>query len=116
MSMSEEEIAIIRGMLERGDINQRIVAYFGGAYNPARVAEIKRAMECRPADDDAPLTIRARHIQSAPESELPPIDYPSPYQLRKAGHAVWHARVALEHTREKIELALKALRDAEIDP
>jgi hypothetical protein len=38
--MTNDEAATIKGMLARGDKNQWIVAWFGGEFNPGRVAEI----------------------------------------------------------------------------
>src|SRR6267142_1231863 len=100
MSMPDETIALVKGMLLRGDNNQSIVACFGGEYNPGRIADVKASM--RPyGEDETALTTRARPIPPAPENELPPEPpYPSPYALWKAGNSVWAARVALEHTKE----------------
>jgi hypothetical protein len=58
------QAAIIKGMLQRGDRQQDIVAWFGGAINPGRVSEIKTGRKYK---DVAP----------APEPELPP---PGPYK------------------------------------
>jgi hypothetical protein len=38
--MTDEDAAIIKGMLDRGDDQQWIVAWFGGRYNPGRIADI----------------------------------------------------------------------------
>jgi hypothetical protein len=116
MSFTDREIALVKGMLLRGDNNQSIVACFGGRENPGRIADIKASTRLYD-EDEVPLTTRARSIQPALADELPPPPpYPSPYELWKAGHSVWAARVALEHTKEKIEIALKALEAAEIKP
>lgn len=113
--ITDEMIALMKGMLARGDKNQDIAACFGE--NQARVAEVKRAMTDAPQADDPAITKRARGIlTSAPDDLPPPAPYPTPYQLFKAGHSVWAARVALEHTKEKIDLALIALAAAEIKP
>lgn len=117
MSITDREIALVKGMLLRGDSQQSITACFGGEYNPGRIAEISNSMKRTYEDDEPALTTRARPIHPASTGDLPPPPpYPSPYSLWKAGHSIWQARVALEHTKEKIDIALKAIEAAEIKP
>lgn len=53
------QAAIIKGMLRRGDRQQDIVAWFGGAINPGRVSEIRTGR-------------KFVEVAPASESELPP--------------------------------------------
>lgn len=113
MSISDEEIAIIKGMLLRGDKNQSIVACFGGEHNPGRIAEISNAMARDYADDEPALTTRARSIEAAPDDALPPPPpYPTPYDLWRAGRSVRQAQMVLERTKDKIQIALSEIETA----
>jgi hypothetical protein len=86
----------VLGMLERGDRQHDIAAWFG--VNPGRIAEVK-ARELFP---DA---------QPAPPEELPP---PGPYHSGRAAaaavHALEEARNALDLARARIETTLIEIR------
>jgi hypothetical protein len=106
-SIDDKMAALIKGMLLRGDDQSDIAACF--LINGGRVSEINTG--------NSSTGRKFAHIAAAPLGQLPPPGpYPSPYELMTAGNSVWAARVALEHTKEKIEIALKALADAEIKP
>ncbi|HEX3524697.1 MAG TPA: hypothetical protein VHT52_21740 [Stellaceae bacterium] len=94
--------SLIKGMLVRGDDQSDIAACF--LVNGGRISEINTGK--RMPDVEA----------AAPDDLPPPGPYPSPYELHKAGLLVWHTRVALQHTKDKIELALKALDAVELAP
>ena len=72
MSLKDEQIALIKGMLLRGDDQHDIAALFG--VNPARVAEVKAGM----SDNPSGKTEKGRDIAPAPPEILPP---PGPYYL-----------------------------------
>jgi len=96
--------ALIKGMIARGDRQSDIAACF--LTNGGRVSEINTG--------NASTGKRFAHVRPAPSDQLPPCGpYPSPYELLSAISAVWQARVALEHTKEKIEAAIQAIRNAE---
>jgi hypothetical protein len=63
---SEEDAALIKGMLLRGDPQHHIAAWFG--FNPGRIAEVK-------------LGRRHPDVPAAPPEMLPP---PGPYGRDKA--------------------------------
>jgi hypothetical protein len=66
LALTAKDAALIRGMIERGDRNHDIAAFFG--VNPGRVAEIKDAS-------------RFPGIPAADADELPP---KGPYLTTKA--------------------------------
>jgi hypothetical protein len=90
---------LIKGMLLRGDSQSDIAACFG--INSGRVAEVNTGQRCPEATAGAPYDLP------------PPPPYPSPYDLWKAHKALWSARVALEAVGEKIEIARRAVANAE---
>jgi hypothetical protein len=67
--MLEKDVAIIKGMLLRGDLQQNIAAWFGGEYNSGRVSEIRTGK-------------RYRHVAAATKN-LPP---PGPYHVSARDH------------------------------
>jgi hypothetical protein len=92
-------IPLIKGMLARHDDQSDIAACF--QINAGRVAEINTGQ-------------RASDVTAAPLEDLPPpAPYPSPYDLWKARSTIWAARVALEAVRDKIDVALRAVENAE---
>lgn len=97
--ITHEMVSMIKGMLKRNDKQQDIAACF--CINSARVAEIKSGE-------------KHSDVQSAPSEALPPVPpYPSPYDLWKAKHALWAARVALEAVMDTVEKATVAVKNAE---
>jgi hypothetical protein len=97
--LNEEIVALIKGMLERGDKQSDIAACFG--INGGRVAEINTGQKWG-------------HTATAPVEALPPAGpYPPPYELWKAGKSLWMTRVALEKVRENIETAITVVTRAE---
>jgi hypothetical protein len=68
MALTDKDIADIKGMLDRGDRQQDIAAWFGE--NAGRVGEIRRCDD--PSYDNVALSVRARSIGPSPFSELPP--------------------------------------------
>jgi len=90
MSLNTREIAIVKGMLARGDKQQDIAAYFG--VNGGRISEINTG-QC----DDA------FGVNPAPESDLPPA---GPIM---AGRSALHMRDTLLALRNKIDASLSAI-------
>lgn len=102
-TVDDRMAALIKGMLARGDDQSDIAACF--MINSGRISEINTGHS---------TGRKFAHVQAAPLDDLPPAGpYPSPFELITAGFSVWQARVALEHTKEKIELALEAIKRAE---
>lgn len=85
MALNEKEIAIVKGMLKRGDRQHDIAAFFG--INGGRVAEIHTGL-------------RGREVREAPQDDLPPT---GPYM---AGRSALRARETLLALRELIDDAL----------
>jgi hypothetical protein len=85
MAFTDREIAIVKGMLARGDKQHDVASYFG--VNGGRVAEV--ATEKNGAE-----------IRAAAKAELPP---PGPYI---AGRSALHARDTLAALRDLIDGAL----------
>lgn len=85
MALNIREIAIVKGMLARGDKQHDIAAYFG--VNGGRIAEIKTGM-------------RGPDVKTAPQDDLPPS---GPYL---AGRSALHARDTLLALRELIDQAI----------
>jgi uncharacterized protein YjiS (DUF1127 family) len=90
VKLNHREIAIVKGMLERGDRQHDIAAYFG--VNAGRVAEIK-------------TSATGSDIRAAAPAELPP---PRPYM---AGRSALRARDTLIALRELVD---EALRDIDL--
>jgi hypothetical protein len=72
MSLKDKQIALIKGMLLRGDDQHDIAALFGE--NPGRIAEIANGM--KPPNGNSKRKERGRDIAPAPAEMLPP---PGPY-------------------------------------
>jgi len=87
---SRQDIAIVKGMIRRGDRQSDIAAYFGT--NGGRISEINTG--------NAKLGARSINIKPASESRLPPA---GPYL---AGRSALHARETLLALKEIIEKAL----------
>ena len=90
MTISSDEAAIIKGMLARGDKQQWIVAWFGGGFNPGRIADINTG-KTHP------------DVKAAPRERLPPI---GPYVSGRSAH---RALVALGPVLAAIQRAIKEL-------
>jgi hypothetical protein len=90
MKVSEDDAAVIKGMLARGDKQQWIVAWFGGDINPGRVAEINTGE-------------KFAGIDPAPRSRLPPI---GPYVSGQSAH---RALLALGPVKAAIDRAIREL-------
>jgi hypothetical protein len=73
ISTTEEDAALIRGMILRGDRKHDIAAFFG--VNPGRIADVESGR-------------RFPSVPAAPEADLPP---PGPYLAPKT---VWRAGAA----------------------
>jgi hypothetical protein len=73
ISITEEDAALIRGMILRGDRKHDIAAFFG--VNPGRIADVESGR-------------RFPSVPAAPKADLPP---PGPYLAPKA---VWRAGAA----------------------
>lgn len=86
MALNDREIAIVKGMLARGDRQHDIAAYFGE--NGGRIGEISTGK-------------RGQGITAAPSHELPP---PGPYM---AGRSALRARDTLKALRDLIDEALE---------
>lgn len=85
MALSNREIAVVKGMLSRGDRQHDIAAYFG--INSGRIAEINTGE-------------RGNGVAAAVAADLPP---PGPYL---AGRSALHARDTLNALRDLIDEAL----------
>ena len=70
ISLSEEEAALIKGMLSRGDRQHDIAAWF--SVNGGRIGEISREN-------------RFRHVRPASPDQLPP---PGPYMIGKRSQQI----------------------------
>lgn len=89
MALNSGEIAIVKGMLKRGDRQSDIAAYFG--INSGRISEINndlRGAEIKPADQD----------------ELPA---PGPYFV--SARATLHAKQTLTALRDLIDQTLQEI-------
>ena len=86
MALTSPEIAIVKGMLARGDAQHHIAAYFG--VNSARINDIKQGTN-------------GAGIAAAPTPELPP---PGPYM---AGRSSLKARETLKALRDLIDDTIK---------
>lgn len=97
--ITQEMARLVKGMLKRGDRQSDIAACF--LINGGRIAEIN-------------TEAKFPEVSAAPLDELPPPGpYPSPYDLWKAKHALWAARVALEAVMDTVEKATVAVKNAE---
>ena len=97
MKLTDQDIAIIKGMLDRGDKQQWIVAWFGGDFNSGRIAEINTGQ-------------RGSNVPAAPRSKLPPIGpYVSGQSAHRALLALGPVKAALERSLTAIDAAIKAL-------
>lgn len=85
MALSEQEIALAKGMIARGDRQHDIAAWFGE--NGGRIGEISTGQ-------------RGAGIDPAPLDQLPP---PGPYM---AGRSALRARDTLIALRELIDAAI----------
>lgn len=86
MALTTAEIAIVKGMLARGDAQHHIAAYFG--VNSARINDIKQGTN-------------GATIAAAPTIELP---QPGPYM---AGRSALKARETLKALRDLIDDTIK---------
>jgi hypothetical protein len=97
--LTEEVVALIKGMLKRGDKQSDIAACF--MVNGGRVCEIntgERFLGNRTAELD----------------QLPPQGpYPSPYDLFKMKQEMWKARTALEEAEDAIRKAMLVIHKVE---
>jgi hypothetical protein len=97
MKITEDDAAVIKGMLARGDKQQWIVAWFGGDFNSERIAEINTEQ-------------KFAHVKPAPLSRLPPIGpYVSGQSAHRALLALGPVKAALERSLVAVEQAIKAL-------
>jgi hypothetical protein len=85
MALTDREIAVVKGMILRGDRQHDIAAYFG--VNGGRIGEISKGQ-------------RGPSVTAAPASDLPP---PGPYM---AGRSSLRARDTLVALRELIDESL----------
>lgn len=88
MALSDQEIAIVKGMLARGDRQHDIAAYFG--VNGGRIGEISTGA-------------RGPHVTAAAQTDLPPR---GPYM---AGRSALKARETLKALRELIDDTIKEI-------
>jgi hypothetical protein len=103
-AVSEElnatKVALIKGMILRGDRQNDIAAYF--KFNPRVISHINTGHY----KDYV-------HVRAADPHHLPPADYPSPYELIEAQRSLWRVRVALETVEEELRHSLAIMRKAE---
>lgn len=86
MALNDAEIAIVKGMLARGDRQHDIAAYFG--VNGGRIGEISKGA-------------RGLGVAAAPAEDLPPA---GPYM---AGRSALRARETLKALRDLIDEAIQ---------
>lgn len=94
MRITDEDAAVIKGMLARGDKQQWIVAWFGGDFNSGRMSEINTGTK---------TGAKFKHVAPAPREKLPPI---GPYPSGRSAH---RALVALGPVKAAIDRAIKSL-------
>lgn len=92
MSLNDDEIAIVKGMLDRGDKQHDIAAYFG--INAGRVSEISSGFT-------------GAEIEAAPEHMLPP---PGPVMAGRSAAAAFRA---LQSARSEIDRVIREISDRE---
>jgi hypothetical protein len=93
MSLNDSEIALIKGMLNRGDRQSDIAAYFG--CNAGRIAEINTGH-------------RASNVKAARDKQLPP---PGPYQV--SVRTALKTIATLEALRDLIDQTLTEIKNWE---
>lgn len=91
MALSKGEVAIVKGMLLRGDRQSDIAAYFGGDVNSGRISEINTGQ-------------RHPEVAAAPADQLPP---PGPYHI--SGRAALRHKETLVALRELIDQTLEEI-------
>ena len=89
MALSSGEIAIVKGMLKRGDRQSDIAAYFG--INSGRISEINN-------------DLRGAEVTAADASELPE---PGPYFV--SARAALHTKQTLTALRDLIDQTLEEI-------
>jgi hypothetical protein len=94
ITLDEDDAAIVKGMLERGDRQHDIAAWFG--VNGGRIAEIASGA-------------KFAWVLPAPASVLPP---PGPYQNGRDAHAALAALDAAKRALLAAEHALQKQRDS----
>jgi hypothetical protein len=94
MKITEDEAAVIKGMLARGDKQQWITAWFGGWLNSGQISEINTGIKCGE---------RFKHVAPAGRERLPPI---GPYISGQSAH---RALLALGPVKAAIERAMREL-------
>lgn len=103
-AVSEEldatKVALIKGMILRGDRQSDIAAFF--KINSRVVSHVNT--------NHYPDYV---HIRPTPPDRLSPADYPSPYELLDAQQGLWKVRVALEAAHLAVRDALDIVRKAE---
>ena len=97
MKITDEDAAIIKGMLARGDDQQWIVAWFGGWLNSGRISEINTGKV-------GTIGEKFKDIPPAPHEKLPPI---GPYA---SGQDVHRALLVLGPVKAAIDRAYELLR------
>lgn len=93
MAFSNSEIAIVKGMIQRGDRQSDIAAYFG--VNGGRISEINTEKY-------------GSDIRAAPQDQLPP---PGPYFA--SGRSTIRATETLTALRDLIDQTLEEMRNFE---
>ncbi|MFL5063427.1 MAG: hypothetical protein ACJ8FU_08410 [Xanthobacteraceae bacterium] len=90
MSLDDADVALVKGMLKRGDRQSDIATWFG--CNSGRVAEINTGK-------------RSPEIRAAPLGQLPP---PGPYQI--SARSALKTAATLEALRDLIDQTLAEVR------
>jgi hypothetical protein len=96
MKITAEDVAIIKGMLARGDEQQWITAWFGGWLNSGRISEINTGKKGTVGE-------KFKDVEPAPREKLPPV---GPYI---SARSAYRALVALQPVKAAIDRALAAL-------
>jgi hypothetical protein len=95
MALSKGEVAIVKGMLLRGDRQSDIAAYFGGDINSGRISEINTGQ-------------KHPEVTAAPADQLPP---PGPYFI--SGRSALRAKETLTALRDLINQTLAEMQNWE---
>lgn len=96
--LDDDVVALVKGMLARGDRQSDIAACF--LINSGRIAEINTGA-------------RSPNVKAAPLDALPPAGpYTSPFDMWKSKQELWRSRLALEEVEAAIQRGIAAVRKA----
>jgi hypothetical protein len=100
LKITNDDAAIIKGMLARGDKQQWIAAWFGGTWNSGRMSEINTGMKSG---------AKFAHVKPASRDKLPPI---GPYVSGRSAHQALLALGPVRATIERMGVAQTSVSEA----